>query len=94
MFKGILPSKRIASSDFTMVTPPDIGKENKPRPESQDVAKLPGKLSRPQTAKPKSQLLDKLMEKDSKKAKSKDHPAQEPGPEMNEAFGQLLVSMD
>ncbi|KDQ57071.1 hypothetical protein JAAARDRAFT_157150 [Jaapia argillacea MUCL 33604] len=37
MFKGILPSKRISSSDFTIVSPqdPPTGKENHPAHESQ-----------------------------------------------------------
>ncbi|KAF5382020.1 hypothetical protein D9615_004437 [Tricholomella constricta] len=87
MFKGILPSKRISSSDFTMITTlGDLnGKENLPTPTPQTV-KGPKATNKGQ-----GQGLDKKKRGDNKKVKeTQDVPTD--GPAMNQAFDRLLVS--
>lgn len=94
MFKAILPSKRISSSDFTMVAGPGItcdvpynGKENKPDfviPPQQGAIKA----SKPAPSKGKSNDKHKTM-----KLKDKETEDQPNEPVMMEdAFDRLLVS--
>lgn len=89
MFKGILPSKRATSSDFTMVTPllDTNGKEN-----LSDVA-APQKNTRSALAanKVQMQVQEKKKREEVKKGKyNKDHDLEGPG--TNQAFDRLLVS--
>jgi hypothetical protein len=92
MFRGILPSKRVVSSDFIMVTPIPApisnGKEKENTPGSFPVSAVP-KPSRPAT-KGLSKVSEKHKEKDSNLANEKSIPKAEVP--MNEAFDQLLVS--
>ncbi len=93
MFKGILPAKRISSSDFTMVTSladvPANGKENQPggQPQLATVTKI----ARPATA---TKGFQQPYEK-KKKTESKGNvqPSGTVGPETNLAFDRLLVSI-
>ncbi|KAG6813958.1 hypothetical protein H0H92_005213 [Tricholoma furcatifolium] len=84
MFKGILPSKRLSASDFTMVTPmADVyGKENLP------TAPPPApKASKP--AKGQTQGTEKKKRNDIKKTNdTQEQPMS--GPAMNQAFDRLL----
>ncbi|KAF9223697.1 hypothetical protein BS17DRAFT_781078 [Gyrodon lividus] len=82
MFKGILPSKRISSSEFTMVTSlGDIsnGKENVPDP----VVAVPPKPSKPTLHR------DKGKHENSKSTRASQDVPLEPVV-MNQAFDQLL----
>ncbi|KAG6853991.1 hypothetical protein C0991_011855 [Blastosporella zonata] len=84
MFKGILPSKRISSSDFTMVTPMGDfnGKENLPTAApSSKSSKLP--------TKGQNQATEKKKRGETKKTKDNQEPCSE-GPSMNQAFDRLL----
>ncbi|KAK0446253.1 armadillo-type protein [Armillaria borealis] len=90
MFKGILPAKRISSSDFTMVTSladvPANGKENQPggQPQLATVTKI----ARQATA---TKGFQQPYEK-KKKTESKGNvqPSGTVGPETNLAFDRLL----
>jgi hypothetical protein len=92
MFKGILPSKRISSSEFIMVTPsgaqPTNGKEKENAPGFPPVSAL----LKPQrtTTKGLSHVFERHKEKDRKVSNEKHPPIAEVP--MNEAFNQLLVS--
>jgi hypothetical protein len=82
MFRGILPSKRISSSEFTMITPlgDANGKENHPA----SGPPLLAKSFRPPMSKPKSE-----------KRKNNQAKAEEPQAEVfmtDKAFDKLLVS--
>lgn len=94
MFKGILPSKRISSSDFTMIT--NLGDLNVNGKEN--VAAIPpaSKSARPALSKTKAptQLYEKKRKADGKKGKiTRDQiGAEQEGPGMNQAFDRLLVS--
>ncbi|KAG7098442.1 hypothetical protein E1B28_000393 [Marasmius oreades] len=83
MFKSILPSKRIPSSDFTMLTsfaePPPTDKENQPG--SNEVQ--PG-LGTAKVGKPG------LLSKGFPEKKKRDGKSKEQGTEMHQAFDQLL----
>jgi len=85
MFKGILPSRRVPSADFTIITNlvEGHGKENQPT-----QPQMP--TTRAQTAsKGFMQMNEKKKKTDSKR--SKDAPAPET-PVSGEAFDKLLVS--
>ncbi|KAG6910845.1 hypothetical protein DXG01_007160 [Tephrocybe rancida] len=84
MFKGILPSKRISSSEFTMVTPMGDfnGKENLPT-----VA--PSSKNSKLAAKVQNQGTEKKKRGDTKKGKDVQEQPSE-GPAMNQAFDKLL----
>lgn len=89
MFKGILPSKRIQSGDFTMVAGPGIepllGKENKPDQQSQPTSNA-GKS----TGKGAAKLSGKQ-----KNGRTKEVEVQKPQAEEDmteDAFDKLLVS--
>ncbi|KAG5646973.1 hypothetical protein DXG03_001696 [Asterophora parasitica] len=84
MFKGILPSKRISSSDFTIVTPMgDLnGKENLP-------TAVPNTAKSSKATMKGHGQLDKKKHKENKKGKEmQDVPSD--GPAMNQAFDRLL----
>ncbi|KIY64986.1 hypothetical protein CYLTODRAFT_438015 [Cylindrobasidium torrendii FP15055 ss-10] len=77
MFKGILPSKRISSTDFTMVTPADgvhNDKENRPGASKKGPATTATKPFIPSQDKRKKSVLTREV----------------PAPATNEAFDQLL----
>lgn len=88
MFKGILPSKRVASSDFTMVTPllETNGKENLP---GVVVSSAAQKSTRSALAvnKVQMQVLGKKKRADVKNVNNLDLE----GAGMNQAFDRLLV---
>lgn len=91
MFKGILPSKRISSSDFTMVTNMGdlTGKENLPGGPAPLATK--GTRQALLATKGHSQSQEKKKKGDAKKGKEiKEQPADGAG--MNMAFDRLLVS--
>jgi hypothetical protein len=94
MFKGILPSKRIASSDFTMITNlGDLVANGKENVGAQAVPLAP-KSARPalSTTKGSTQLYEKKRKADAKKGKVNREQTEEEGPSMNQAFDRLLVS--
>jgi hypothetical protein len=94
MFKGILSSRRIASSDFTMITP--LGDANAGGKEN-----LPGTAVAPPLGVHKNtkvapaadkgyvQASDKKKRGESKKGNGDGYHLQ--GPTMNKAFDRLLV---
>ncbi|KAG7451301.1 uncharacterized protein BT62DRAFT_926976 [Guyanagaster necrorhizus] len=90
MFKGILPTKRISSSDFTMVTSladvPPNGKENQPggQPQLATVTKI----ARPATATKGFQQPHEKKKKTESKVNVQ--PSGTVGPETNIAFDRLL----
>lgn len=94
MFKSILPSKRIVSSDFTMVTnlgdPAPNGKENQP-----SVGAIPpsgpSKSTRAGHSATKGSSQSHEKKKRDKKEKEQQQPAEAVG--MNQAFDQLLVCL-
>lgn len=95
MFKGILPSKRIHSGDFTIVAGPGIpgeasvGKENKP--DLQAVSQQTTSKAAKSSTKGPSKSGDKQTN-----GRSKEMGAQKPQSEddaMKDAFDKLLVSV-
>ena len=91
MFKGILPSKRISSSEFTMVTNlGDLdGKENLPGATTAPASK--GIRKAMAATKGQAQLQDRKKQGDTKKHRNiYDQPTEGLG--MNVAFDKLLVS--
>lgn len=90
MFKGILPSKRIVSSDFTMVTnfgdPGANGKENQP-----GTLPPPGALKGTKPALSMSKGFAQSYEKKRTETQDKDRPTEVLG--MNQAFDKLLVCL-
>ena len=94
MFKGILPAKRIPSTDFTMITnlgDPN-GKENMPAGPG-PAAPLGSKATRQATLATKglAQSQDKKRRGDTKKGKNISEQLLD-GDGMNMAFDKLLVS--
>lgn len=96
MFKGILPSKRISSSDFTMIAGPGIGDvpqfgkeiQNKPEIIPQQTVLKPGK---PAKGFGKSNEKQKTLKTKEKGKEGKDQSGE---PVMTEeAFDKLLVRM-
>jgi len=86
MFKSILPSKRIPSSDFTMLTEladsaPPIGKENHFNSSNALAVPVQSKTGKPG-----------LLSKGFPEKKRRDTKSNDPSTEMNQAFDQLLVS--
>ena len=91
MFKGILPSKRIVSSDFTMVTPVSAPSANGTEKENEPDSFVTAKPSRQAaTTKAFSQVFEKQRDKEPKVSKEKEKLKEEVP--MNEAFDKLLVS--
>jgi hypothetical protein len=94
MFKGILPAKRIPSTEFSMVTnlAEASGKENMP---GGAVLPPPSKGTRQATATKGlglGQPQDKKKRGDAKKGKVTPEPQPLDAPDMNMAFDKLLVS--
>ncbi|KAL0067951.1 hypothetical protein AAF712_005120 [Marasmius tenuissimus] len=84
MFKSILPSKRIPSSDFTMLTAlaesgQPTGKENQPGLNNTQAGPAQAKTGKPG-----------LLSKGFPEKKRRDTKSKDPGLEMNQAFDQLL----
>ncbi|KAF9264158.1 hypothetical protein L218DRAFT_253035 [Marasmius fiardii PR-910] len=83
MFKSILPSKRIPSSDFTMLTslaePPPIDKENQPGSTIFQPGPVAAKMGKPG-----------LLSKGFPEKKKRDGKSKDTGVEMHQAFDQLL----
>jgi hypothetical protein len=92
MFKGILPSKRVSSSDFTMVTPLlDInGKENLPGVSAPFSAAQKSTKSVLVANKTQIQIPEKKKRGEVKKGTDFKHQDVE-GSGMNQAFDRLLV---
>lgn len=93
MFRGILPSKRIASGDFTMVTAlNDInGKENHPDPAS---IPLPTSTKPTKPANPRTKSFGIGTEKKGKLSKVKEPPVEveTEKEDIEQAFAKLMVS--
>lgn len=95
MFKSILPTRRVPSTDFTMITSlQDVSntKENYP---SLGVAPQPTSRNMKNTfagRKASIQLYDKKKRIDTKNNKDQNPPSPVEPVEMNQAFDQLLVS--
>ncbi|KAL0576518.1 hypothetical protein V5O48_005463 [Marasmius crinis-equi] len=83
MFKSILPSKRIPSSDFTMLTALNdegpVGKENQPGLTNVQPGTAHAKVGKPG-----------LLSKGFPEKKRRDTKGKDQGVEMNQAFDQLL----
>jgi hypothetical protein len=93
MFKGILPSKRVVSAEFTMVTPLASvanGREKENAPDSLTILPVTSKPPRPAAARGLSQVFEKQKDKQTKAPKEKVQSKGEVP--MDEAFDKLLVS--
>lgn len=92
MFKSILPTRRVPSSDFSMVTSLQETKENYP---SLGVAPQPaGRNPKSTFRKASSQLYDRKKRTEPKAGKGQDSSSSVEPAQMNQAFDQLLVRPD
>lgn len=92
MFKSILPTRRVPSTDFSMVTSLQEAKENYP---SLGVAPQPaGRNPRNTFRKASSQLYDRKKLTEPKNDREQDSVSPEEPAQTNQAFDQLLVRPD